>query len=534
MQLKNQVIELWQRMTKVQKSVIIGSTALLFVILVLLTKGASTPDYGVLFNQMDDQEAGQIVQKLKEMKIDYKLVDNGAAGGGVSIMVPSKDIPQTRLELATENLPIGGVVGFESFDKTQFGETDTDRRTRYLRALQGELTRTIESMAEVDKARVHIVMPEPSLFSEQEKNATAAIMLKLKPNQTLNEEQARGIVKLVTNSVEGLKSENVTIVDMAGNILTEDLGSDEQVSEKKLTVTQVEMQKQYQKEMQNSIQTMLERIVGVGKAVVRVQLELDFDRIQQKKQEYGDKVPRSSQTTEETSETTNSSPSGTPGTDSNVPGYVTSGQTGTSRSTKTEKIVNNEINLFEENREVAPGSIKRLSVAVVVDKQINASQQKTIEDVVKGASGFDSQRGDQISVAGMPFNTDYQDEMNRALADAQKKQQMLIYGGLGLLALLIIGGVAANIIIKRRRAAELAKQFETSEDEEFEMKPVPVNELQTLISSEQDEKEKEEPDNDNLSPEELEKLHIHEHVEKIAREQPGDIAQLLKSWLAEE
>lgn len=528
MQLKNQVVELWQKMTRVQKSVIIGSAALLFVILFLLTRSASTPDYGVLFTQMDDQQAGQIVEKLTEMKIDYKINDGGAGGEGVTIMVPAKDIPQTRLQLATENLPTGGVVGFESFDQTQFGETETDRRARYLRALQGELTRTIESMAEVDKARVHIVMPEPSLFSEEEKNATAAIMLKLLPNKTLNEEQAKGLVKLVTNSVEGLKPENVTIVDMSGNILTEDLGNDQETSTRKLTISQVELQKQYQKELQNSLQSMLEKIIGVGKAVVRVQLELDFDRIQQKRQEYGDPVVRSKQTTEESSNSSNTTPGGVPGVDSNVPGYVAEGQTGTSNSQKTESIVNNEINLFEENRDIAPGSVKRLSVAVVVDKQIDTTQQKSIEDVVKGASGFDAQRGDQISVAGMAFNTDYQDEMSRALAAAEKRQQMLIIGGLAILALILAGGVIASIVAKRRKAAELAR-LQAALDEDYDLQPVPVTDLASILNQNHEADETE-----NLTPEQQEIMRVREHVEKIAKEQPGDVAHLLRTWLAEE
>ena len=152
LQLKTQAIELWQKMTRVQKIVLIGSAALLFGTLVLLARGATKPDYGALFTQLDDQQAGQIVEKLKEKKILYKLSGSGSEGG-TTISVPSKDITQTRLELAGEGLPTGGVVGFEDFDNTKFGETDTDRRARYLRALQGELTRTIEGMAEVEKAQ---------------------------------------------------------------------------------------------------------------------------------------------------------------------------------------------------------------------------------------------------------------------------------------------------------------------------------------------------------------------------------------------
>jgi len=515
LQLKMQVIELWQKMTRIQKIIIACSAVLLFGTLVLLAKGATKPDYGALFTQLDDQQAGQIVEKLKEKKIPYTLSGSGSIDGGTAILVPAKDIDQTRVELASEGFPTGGVVGFENFENTKFGETDTDRRARYLRALQGELTRTIEGLAEVDKARVHIVQPEPSLFIDTQKVATAAIMLKLNPNKNLEPEQVKGVVMLVTNSVEGLKPDNVTVVDMAGNILSEDIGTDQDSRSQKLTGDQVDIQKQYQKEVQNSVQSMLERIVGVGKAVVRVQLALDFDKIQSKKQEFGEKVPRSSQTVEDTSRSTNADTPGAPGTDSNIPGYEAVAQTGTSETTHEEKIVNNEINTYEEVKEQAPGGIKRLSVAVVVDKQIDSKQQAQIEEIVKSATGFDEDRGDQISVAGMPFNTEYQDKIESEMAQAEKQQQMFVYGGLAALALLTIGGVTAGVAMKRRRVKEVAL--------EGEIIPFPISELEEMPPQER-----------VLSPEEKDHKFRKDQVEKVAKEHPDDIAQLLRTWLAEE
>ncbi len=515
LQLKTQALELWQKMTRIQRTVIICSAVLLFGTLILLTRGATRPDYGTLFTQLDDQHAGQIVEKLKEKKIQFKLSDTGS---GTTVMVPTKDITQTRLELASEGYPTGGVVGFEDFDNTKFGETDTDRRARYLRALQGELTRTIEGMVEVSKARVHIVLPEPSLFLDEQKNATAAVMLKLQPNKNLKEDQVRGLVQLIANSVEGLKPENVTIVDTTGNILSEDIGTDEKSQQNKLTMTQVELQKQFQKELQNSVQSMLERIVGVGKAVVRVQLELDFNRIQQKTQQFGNNVIRSRQVVEETSRSDSTGNIGAPGTDSNIPGYETGTETGSSESSKSEKIENYEVSSEETVKEVAPGSIKHLSVAVVIDKEIDTKQQKDIEEIVKSAVGFKSDRGDQISVAGMPFNTAYQDAMNAEIAKAEKQQQMMVYAGLAALALLVIGGVLASIVVKKRRVRTVETAIEGGI-----VVPVPVEEMEELVTLEKE-----------MTPEEKERKRIKEKVEKAAREHPDDVAQLLKTWLAEE
>lgn len=532
LQLKTQVVELWQKMSKIQKAVIIGSAVLLFGTLAFLAKGATQPDYGTLFTIKDNQEAGRIVEKLKEKKIEHQVIDSGSANGGVTIMIPSKDITPTRLELAAEGLPTGGVIGYESLEKVTFGETDTDRRTRLLRALQGELTRTIGGMAEVESVRVHIVQPEPSLFMDEQKNATAAVVLKLKPYKTLEEGQVRGIVKLVTNSVEGLKSENVTIVDMAGNILSEDLSDDDQTKGRRLNITQQELRKELQKEIQGNIQSMMEKMFGIGKAVVRVQLSLDFDKIQQKKHELGENVPVSThKINEENRSTDNTNPSGVPGTDSNIPGYVTQNETGTSESTRDDATVNYEIESFDEVLEKAPGSIKRLSVAVVVDKELDARIKKDVEELVKSATGFTTERGDQISVAGMPFNTEYQDRINKEMADAEKRQQMMVIGGIALLALLLIGGVFTNAIIKWRRARELERQLKAeleaelaaaSMDDQFPITSGPIQDIGEI-----------EPVAE-LDPQAVENERIKGYLKKAAKEQPGDVAQLLKTWLAEE
>lgn len=525
LQLKTQTVELWQRMTRIQKLIIGCSAVLMIGTLVLLARGATKPDFGALFTQLDDQSAGQIVEKLKEMKISYQLSDAGTSGTGTTILVPTKDIDQTRIDLANTGLPTGGVVGFESFDTTKFGETDTDRQARYLRALQGELTRTIEGMAEVDKARVHVVQPEPSLFMDEQKNATAAVMLKMKPNKSLEEGQVMGLVKLISNSVEGLKPENVTIVDMSGNNLTENIPTDPDAKDKKLTTDQLVLQKQLQKEIQANVQSMLERIFGLGKAVVRMQMQLDFDKIQKKTQEWGpNKVPRSTSVTEKESNNTSTSNTGVPGTTSNIPGYTAPAQDGTSQSTESEKITNNEINSYETLQEVAPGSVKKLSVAVVVDKSLDEKEQKIVEDMVKTAVGFETDRGDQISVAGMPFSTADEDAMNQAIAQAAKQRQMMIYGAIAALALLVIGGVIANIVMNKRRAREMGlplEQTEESIDEELaSMMHIPV------VRDEMVEPE--------LSPEEKELLRRREQVEKVAKEHPDDVAQLLRTWLAEE
>ena len=528
-QLKIQAVELWQRLTKIQKIVIALSAVLLAATLILMVRSASQPDYGVLFTLKDEQSANQAVDKLKEKKIAYKVE---LTNEGTTILIPSKDIPETRLALAGENIPTGGVVGFEDFDQTKFGETDTDRRARYQRALQGELTRTIERLKEVDKARVHIVQPEPSLFKDEQKNATAAIMLKMKPYKTLDLSQVQGIVKLVASSVEGLKTENVTVVDDAGNILSEDIGLDQDGASRRLTVTQMEQREQYQKKLQNDLQSMLERVVGIGKAVVRVQADLDFDKSKRESTEFGKGVIISQQKKTQTSSSSSSPLASPPGTSSNVntiPNYAATDGNGSSQSESTEVTTNNDYGKTLTVTEVAPGQVKKLSVAVVIDKEMNDKLRQQIRDIVIGASGYNQNRGDQISVSGMPFNTDYQDELKAADAKAAR-QQMLLYGGLAGLAVLMLGAAAFSVYRKRKQSEEEAVALDTGHAIDL-VEPVPVMDF---FSEFEDYKQSKRNEEGQLTPEEMEKLRIKEEVEKVANENPADVANLLKSWLVEE
>lgn len=528
LQMKMQIIELWQRITRTQKIVISVSAVLLIAALVLMVRSASRPDYGPLFTKMDEAGAAQAVEKLKELKIPYKVE---LTNDGTTILVPSKDIPETRLTMAKENIATGGVV--EDLKKPQFGETDSDRRARYLRALQGELTRTIERINEVDKARVHIVQPEPSLFKDDQKNATAAIMLKLKPYKSLDESQVQGVVRLVANSVEGMKPENVTVVDDTGNIISENLGLDEEGVKSRLTQTQLELQEKYQKKLQNDVQTMLERVVGIGKAVVRVQADLDFDKIKEFEKEVREGAIISQETEKETTSSTSSSTAPAPGMDSNTgtpPTYESPNGSSSSETDKKREVVNNEPTVKQTDIERAPGSVKKMSVAVVIDKELKDNERQEIMNMVKSAAGYDQGRGDQISVSGMPFNTQYQDEMNLAIA-REEKRQMMVYGGVAALAAIVLGAISFSVLRKRRqRITEEAMALDEDAAAEL-VEPIPVKDFLEEFAEYKESKNKEQS---QMSPEEMEKLRIREEVEKVANENPADVANLLKTWLAEE
>ena len=232
---------------------------------------------------------------------------------------------EARLSLATEGLPRGN-KGFEIFDDSKLGVTEFQNKVNYLQALQGELTRTIEQIAAVEKARVHIVLPEDSLYKKNEKPATASIMLKLRPNMELNKKEIKGIVNLASRSIQGLLPENITVVDETGRILN-DPDDDEENNVSQQTMTQLDMTRKVQERMQRDVQSTLDQALGEGHSYVRVNVELDFDQRQTDKQTYTPVVDdsgiiRSEQTINESYSGTSTSPGGPAGTQSNVPGYV--------------------------------------------------------------------------------------------------------------------------------------------------------------------------------------------------------------------
>lgn len=268
---REQSLRLLQSIGKRQKYIILASAALIFIAVLSWSYWlGGRQDLVPLFTNMELQDAGEVQSKLKEMKVPFEIGGNGNA-----ILVAAKDVYRIRLELASQGLPRGN-KGFEIFDQNKFGATEFQNKVYLVQALQGELARTVEQMAEVEKARVHIVMPEDSLYKKNEKPSTASIMLKLKPSATLNREQVKGIVNLVAHSITGLKPENITVVDNFSHILNDQ--NNEQLAVGTTALTQLEMTKKVQDNIQKNLKTLLEQVLGPGKAAARVKVELNFEQ----------------------------------------------------------------------------------------------------------------------------------------------------------------------------------------------------------------------------------------------------------------
>ena len=342
---KERYLALWEKFTKRQRYIMLGSAlALLLVILGLSFWYGSKPDMVPLFTGMETKDAGEVAAKLKESKIEYEIQETKL---GTNILVPSKNVHDARLDLSTQGLP-RGQKGFEIFDDSKLGVTEFQNKVNYLQALQGELTRTIEQIAAVEKARVHIVLPEDSLYKKNEKPATASIMLRLRPNIELSKKEIKGIVNLAAHSIQGLQPENITIVDDTGQILNDPDEDDEQ-NVKQKTMTQLEMTKKVQDNIQKNVQSLLDQSLGEGRAFARVSVELDFDDKQTDRQTFTPVVDesgiiRSQQDVNETYEGTSNNPGGPAGVESNVPGYVAQEGTANANYEKKESTKNYEIN----------------------------------------------------------------------------------------------------------------------------------------------------------------------------------------------
>ncbi len=390
--------------------------------LIALALWTQQPDMQVLFTNLNPEDAAGIVDKLKETKVPYETT-----GGGATVLVPSAQVHELRLQLATQGLPHGGGVGFEIFDRSSIGMSDFVQKLNYRRALQGELARTIAQMPEIERARVHLATPERRLFSNEENRARASVVVSLRNGQALAKTQVNGIVHLVSSSVEGLQVKDVTVVDGHGRLLSSAAGGDDAAG---LTGSQLEYQRTVEKDIETRIQTMLERIVGVNKAVVRVSSILDFRKVETTEEKYdpNSQVVRSEQRGQEKANGVNGVSGGVPGVQSNVPEGAAQepAQTSSSANQTKNETVNYEISRTVSRVVESTGSIKQLSVAVLVDgmyeggkasegektstsvakKYVARSEEdmKRIEEIVKKAMGYSADRQDQVQVTNVQFD----------------------------------------------------------------------------------------------------------------------------------
>ncbi|MDX9872661.1 MAG: flagellar basal-body MS-ring/collar protein FliF [Clostridia bacterium] len=514
----NYFAQVWEQFKKIwtglniwQKATLMGVVFVAVIGLTSLLILTGAPQYEALYTNLDPRDASAITAKLKEQNVAYRLADEGK-----TIMVAAKDKYQLRLDMAGE-INLQGIVGFESFNETRFGETDTDKRVRFLVALQGELTRTIEELDEVESAKVHIALPQPSLFIRNQQDTTASVLLRLKPYAALKPEQINSIMSFVSHSVEGLKTGNVTIMDVNGNLLSEGLAGEGVVITGKITVAQLELKNKYEQELSRSIQSMLEQMRGPGKAVVRANVDMDFDQVETVSELFGNAVLASQQTKEESSTGTTGSPAGNPA-DANMEGVNYGAVTGGESTYElTEETKNYEVSKTTETKVAAPGKIKRVSVSVLIDGEISEEEQNGLNNVVARAAGIDVARGDMISLVAMPFNNEAQNQYEAQMQAAERAAARREYIRMGLYGAGVLLAVGLLIFIFRSLKTWAEAQLVPSMQAASEASPAVRRDFSMA-----------------LTPEAMEKKLLREQIEELVDTHPEDVAKVVKTWMLEE
>ena len=412
--------------------------------------------YRPLFTQLSPQDAAAVVKELEAQKIPYLLSNEGSV-----IEVPENLVHRTRLNLAGKGLPQGGGVGFELFEHSQFGMSEFTQRVNYARALQGELARTISSLAAVQSCRVHLALPARSAFLGSTEKPSASVVVELRPGFQLSAAQIQGIINLVATSVTGLSSDRVTVVDAAGKLLR----MTEEKEEKSAVELLYQLTTEKAREIEQRIESMLEPVLGPGRAVARVAVELESRETQQTREEYDPAgVERSKQL--EMEEPVGSG-GGVPGVQSNVVGGDNGKVQTESPVRKSSQVYNYEIGKTTSQTVEPRGQIRRLTVGVLIDGRYegeayvprSAEEIDAVRSVVMMAAGFSAERGDKIEVVNIPFRIQALEIAQRKMAfDLQ--QWVKTPHGLGAVSGAIILLVLFPMLLMKKRRRSQAIRLE--------------------------------------------------------------------------
>jgi flagellar M-ring protein FliF len=384
---------------------------------IFISSHLATPGYGLLYSDLDTRDSGQIVEKLEALNVPYQL-----RNGGTEILVPSDQVARLRITMAEGGLPHGGSIGYEIFDKSEsLGTSNFVQNVNHLRALEGELARTISSIGTVQAARVHLVLPERELFSREKQEPSASIVIKTRGADRLSKGQVAAIQHLVSAAVPGLRTGRVSIVDSEGNLLAKasdggpnDAAADSSNSE--------EMRVSYENRLARAVEAMLERSVGPGKVRAEVHADMDFDRVTTNSESFDPdgQVVRSTQTVNESSDSSDGGDQPVSVTNNLPDAQANKSSSGGPRSKngRNEETINYEITKTVKSQVREGGVVKKLSVAVLVDGMYATAadgtksyqprppeELKQLDGLVRTAIGFNAERGDSVQVVNLRFAT---------------------------------------------------------------------------------------------------------------------------------
>jgi flagellar M-ring protein FliF len=478
----------WRNANGTQRALVVGGLIAGIASAASVVLWSSQPDYVVLFSGLDDDTASQIVDELDESGVPFEVSRSGG-----TVRVPSDRVGELRLRIAGKGLTGGGTVGFEIFDKSNLGMTEFLQHVNYRRALEGELTRTIVALNEVQKARVHLAIPERSVFRREQAKPTASVIVDLMPGARLRDDQIRGIYALMAASVEDLDADGVTLIDASGR----ELGGGSPSGEFAATSDQLRIQREVEEHLRVKATQMLEQVVGEGEAVVQVTANLDFERVERSVEKYN------------------------PTTTAIRSEQRVSGEGG-GGDTQETILTNYEIDKTIENILKSVGTIQRLSIAVLVNGSVatdpsgaqtyqerSTQELTTLGSVVQDAVGFDSERGDRFEIANMRF-------AERAHEDFASSPMpwWILFPSMGSLARALVILAAIGLVAWGLRQASSVLVEAVEADRRRREKVVALE--------------------STASEAEIRKEVIREQMNNLAQDRPHEVAAVLRSWLVEE
>ncbi len=504
-------------------AIILSGLLLVFLLGFIAFKALSKEEYAVLYTHLNPDDAGSILTVLQEEHIPYKV-----EGDGSIILVPKDKVYEIRLKLAAKGLPSSKTVGFEIFEEPKMGITNFQENINYLRALEGELARTIREIDAIQDARVNIALPKESIFIRETDEPKASVVVKLWPGRSLTKEQIKAIVFLVSHAVPRLKPENVTVVDNKGRVLSDLLEED-----KLETGKTVEIKRKLEKQIEKNVFAILSKALGPDKVAVKASVEVEVGRQVQREEIYDpDRTAVvSERKIQEKERGTRTNPAGPPGTSTNVPPVIQGANQGAVSTSKEKKDItkNYDVTKTLVDTERPIFKIKRVTVGVLLDGKYIKEKTKDGKEVekfvplskeelekyraiVESVVGFNPERGDKITVVSVPFSKAAAEEFYPYTEEKTKTYIMI--GGVVFLIVLLAG--ILFLILKKKKKEKV----------EFPEGAVGVSPEAAAGIYAMYEKEAEEL--------RIEREPIYKKILEVSEESPELIAKLLSKWLKEE
>ena len=510
----NSITQGWKSFSNTKKIAVIVLASGIITAFIFFVTNLTKIKYEPLFINTPTEDMAKIVDKFKQDKVVYKL-------SGSTILVPKDKVEELRLSVMSSGaLPSNG-KGVEYFEQSAFGRTDTETKILYLRALETELERTIKAYDEIEYARVHLNMPEPSVFVRDEEPASASVTLKLKNNTKISKEQVKGIVALISKSVKNMPEKNVAVIDSNFNYLSQNM-DDSDISSQSAMTNRYETQRLFESKIESDLRKMLEAVFGPNKTKVSINADLDFDSKQTSTIKYDTVgIVKNQHTIKES--TTGNTPvtSGSP-IDNQNSNTINAGGNNAAIS-KEDVTTNYDVGQVEEKIIKAPGQVRKISTSVVIDGTLSDAVKASVKNIVTSAIGYDQSRGDLISVEGIPFDTSLKKQVETDLKELQSQQKidernkkLFMYIGYPLAG--ILGFILLLIMLSKLKSRGSKSLLAGNVDFVIDQ-PIAINEIinkQSILDVEN------------------EKSDITSELKKYATKRPEQVVDIIKSWLAED